>query len=106
MPVYQWLKEDESLMRIPDVMTKCVAFIQYQSKATGTLVFGGTVFFIIEPIPDWPGAGSLYMVTADHVIRKIKERSMDSQVLVRLNIQGFRHGFPSDTFGKVVRTSY
>ena len=85
-PVYHLLGEKESLMRIPDDLQKCVAFVQYKD-ASGDLKFGGTAFFVCLPMSDIPGGIYSYAVTAHHVIHNIRKLTTDSRVYLRLNFR-------------------
>lgn len=73
---------DEALMLVPDEMRKCVVFIQYRS--TEEFRLAGTGFFVSVP-SSIPERWYVYLITAKHVIKKIKEKSIDNKVYIRIN---------------------
>jgi hypothetical protein len=74
-------------MVIPEQLRKTVAFICYRNKE-GKTVFAGTCFFFglqHEKLPD--GQYFVYTITAKHIIVGIKDRSVDSKVIIRVNLK-------------------
>jgi hypothetical protein len=74
-------------MLVPDEIRKCVAFIGYRDQS-GMPRLAGTVFFIGKELDDigLPDRAAVYMVTAQHVIDKIRDKG--GRGVVRLNMQG------------------
>jgi hypothetical protein len=68
-------------MLIPDEVRKCVVFLMYRDK-NQALNFAGTAFFvgIQNEMYSFP-----YLITAKHVIVKIKQESSDGNVYIRIN---------------------
>jgi hypothetical protein len=69
-------------MRIPDEIRKCVAFLGYKNE-DGIHCFAGTAFFVAREIKGTQ-ISFQYIVTAKHVIDKIRDRNCD-KVCVRVN---------------------
>lgn len=65
-------------MYVPPEIRKCVAFVSYVSRATGSEVCGGTAFLVTLD-------GHLLWVTAKHVIVACAERGRDQLVRLRVN---------------------
>ena len=78
----------EDSMVVPDEIRMCVCFLGYQTQ-TGEQCYGGTAFFVTRPLETLKDRSFGYLVTARHVIEKIKDARADS-VLLRLNLKG--HG--------------
>ncbi len=71
-------------MLIPDEIRKCVAFLMYRDATR--FKFAGTCFFVATPLSEDPKKPNfMYIVTAAHVIRVMKEKSVDGKAYVRLN---------------------
>jgi hypothetical protein len=70
-------------MLIDDNVRKCVQFLQYQS-GRGMLLAGTS--FMVSFIEDGESFG--YLVTAKHVIDRIREKASDGRVYVRVNVIG------------------
>jgi hypothetical protein len=77
---YTWRKTP--LMMIPDRVRKCVAFIGYEDPEKRKQLIG-TAFFLSRPIGD-TGYGFTYIVTAKHIIDKIRDLGC-ATVWLRLN---------------------
>lgn len=73
-------------MRVPDEILKCVCFVGYRMN-DGTTRLAGTAFFCGRPLPSLPDRHFGYLVTAAHVISKIRDTGLD-RVLLRLNRTG------------------
>ena len=82
---YVLLEEGEELMRVPDEIRKCCAFIYYQSyegtKLAGTGFFVGVRVLELEK----GGYDAGYFVTAKHVIDEINKNAISSNIGIRLN---------------------
>jgi hypothetical protein len=72
-------------MRVPDIVTKCVAFILFMKKGSDALSYAGTCFLVHYPLSNTPNRAMGYMVTARHVIAYITENSDDGKVFIRAN---------------------
>ena len=71
-------------MLIPDEIRKCVAFLMYRDATR--FKFAGTCFFVATPLSEDPKKPNfMYIVTAAHVIRVMKEKSVDGKAYVCLN---------------------
>ena len=81
IPQYKLVKEDDSLMQIPDEIRKCVAFVCYKTRKGMKL--GGTAFFVSVQLE--PGPIFVYVITAKHVIDGISKESIDQKVYLRVN---------------------
>src|SRR5437667_2159683 len=67
---------------IPDEIRKCVAFLMYRDATK--FRFGGSCFFVATPLStDKDKPNFMYIVTAAHVIRAMRERSVDGNAYVR-----------------------
>lgn len=77
--------EKDINMQIPDEIRKCVVFIAHIDKE-GKKILRGTGFFISIPLPD-KSANFIYLVTARHIIAKIKQDSLaiDNKIWIRIN---------------------
>ena len=72
-----YFERPEDYMQIPDEVRQCVAFIGYR-KADGRYVLAGTGFFIARGVPGLPeGMGFTYLITAAHVIAKIRDKGIN-----------------------------
>jgi hypothetical protein len=81
-PRYLYVESEQPLMRIPDVVRKCVVFIGSKSS-TGVWICRGTGFFMAHVFEGQIGAVS-YLITAKHVIDGIRDKG-SSIVGVRIN---------------------
>lgn len=70
-------------MTIPPEIKKCVAFLGFNSQNGFKLA--GTVFFVSLPMDGVDGKQFIYLITAKHVIDKIREYSSDNKVCIRIN---------------------
>src|SRR5215204_1208625 len=80
-------KDCSFLMQVPDEIRTCVGFLGY-INAQGQRMLAGTAFFIGYEVEDGGGAAFIYLITAKHVIDKVRDKGA-STVEVRLN---FRDG--------------
>lgn len=71
-------------MRVPDLISKCVAFVMYKKRGAGNLSYAGTCFLVQYALSK-PGKAMQYLVTARHVIAHIMEASEDGKVFIRAN---------------------
>lgn len=71
-------------MQIPRIILNCVAFLAFRSNSG--LKVSGTCFFVVYPGPESEPGGTIFMVTARHVIEGIRKRS-DGNVYVRLDLR-------------------
>jgi hypothetical protein len=83
MPRYLIGSEGDHLMRVPEEVRKCVAFLKFRQNDEE--IFAATVFFVAIPLPTVPDELILYAVTAKHVIDGIKKESDDGRIYFRLN---------------------
>jgi hypothetical protein len=83
-PRYLFSDSEEWKMQIPDEIRKCVAFVGYQTKAGG-LHEAGTCFFVMVRT-EGSTHGTVYAVTARHVIEQVKARSDGRKMYLRLNL--------------------
>ncbi len=83
-PIYYFASDRSQLVKVPDEVRKCVAFLAYRGAQEMRLA--GTVFFVGKPIPNTTYS-FLYAVTAKHVIEAIKTHTKDQRVYLRLNFQ-------------------
>ena len=65
-------------------MRKCTVFVGYRRPSDGTIILGGSAFWVLRPMPDFPDENLAYLVTAAHVIRKITDMNID-KIILRLN---------------------
>ncbi|HLX43605.1 MAG TPA: hypothetical protein VKR43_09235 [Bryobacteraceae bacterium] len=70
-------------MIVPDIIRKSIAFIGY-SEISGKKYLAGTAFFVSRLIKGQDGLG--YLVTAKHVIDKIRDKGLIS-LCIRLNFK-------------------
>jgi hypothetical protein len=75
--------QPEILMQIPDKIRKCVMFVGYKEH-NGIHKFAGTAFIVLRPIEGITGQGFTYIVTAKHVLDKIRDKFLD-KVYLRAN---------------------
>ncbi len=83
-------------MQIPDEIRKSVVFLGYSEKVKGDDSIGkpilkGTGFFVGVENDD--NGKLLYLVTAHHIIAKIKEQELSDRIVIRINKKegGFDH---------------
>lgn len=76
---------EEGLMLVPDEVRKCVVFVCFKGKEGIRL--GGTAFFMSVPLGDELKGDIGYLVTAKHVIDRIKAESVDGKVYLRVNVR-------------------
>ena len=74
------VEPEETVMKVPDEIRKCVAFLEFQSGTARHVA--GTVFFVIIGTT---GEEFVYAVTAKHVIEKIRKNSCDGRSYFRMN---------------------
>ena len=84
IPQYKLVKEDDSLMQIPDEIRKCVVFVCYKTREGMQLA--GTAFFVGMPL-EATQLQVVYLITAKHVIDGISKRSIDQRVYLRMNLK-------------------
>jgi hypothetical protein len=75
-------RPEEADMRIPDEMRKCVVFVGYRNRE-GVHCFAGTAFFVSRELIGLQKS-FMYVVTAKHVIDKIRDKNCD-KVCLRTN---------------------
>jgi hypothetical protein len=72
-------------MRVPNGVRRTVGFIGYEDKRNGEFVPSGSFFFLgHDPKDGEPISEKVYLVTARHVIDKLRDKAADDTVL-RLN---------------------
>ena len=72
-------------MRVPEKMTKCVAFIASKAPSEASYHYRGTAFFIGVDSPRFPETrGYVFTVTAKHVVRGAQARG--EELFLRLNL--------------------
>jgi hypothetical protein len=73
-------------MQVPDVFRKCVVFLGYRKEHQGdtSLHLCGTAFLVSVPLPGCAYSAG-YLMTARHVLQKIKDRAIDGKAIVRCN---------------------
>jgi hypothetical protein len=72
-------------MRVPDGVRKTVGFIGYEDKRNGEFIPVGSFFFLgHDPKAGEPVSEKVYLVTARHLIDKLRDKAADDAVL-RLN---------------------
>jgi hypothetical protein len=72
-------------MRVPDEVRKTIGFIGYEDKRTGEFKPRGSFFFLgHDPNTGEPVSEKVYLVTARHVIDKLRDKGVDDAIL-RLN---------------------
>jgi hypothetical protein len=84
IPEYKLVKEDDSLMQIPDEIRKCVVFVCYKTAESTKLA--GTAFFVGLTL-ETPGPQVVYLITAKHIIEGVREKSIDKKVYLRMNLK-------------------
>jgi hypothetical protein len=82
---YRLLCEEESPTQVPDEVRKCVVFVCY--KAADGIKFAGTAFFVGVPLENINNKVAPYLITAKHIIDKIKEHSIDQKIYLRINLK-------------------
>lgn len=83
LPKYYFAFGQRGLMKIPEEVRKCVAFLEY-NNCSGFHLAGTTFFVTVQSICQ-PNHFFRYAVTAKHVIDGIKEGTKDGHVYFRLN---------------------
>ena len=78
---YYMARKEDTIMRVPDMILSCVAFVCYK-MASGELRFAGTAFFV--GIPSQDNMSFIHTVTARHVIDDVRNKGLD-KVYLRLN---------------------
>ncbi|MGA2232922.1 MAG: hypothetical protein ABSH22_18635, partial [Tepidisphaeraceae bacterium] len=78
--------QDGDLMRVPEIVRTCVAFLSYHSRKLDQPRFAGTTFFVHYAMDEFVVAG--YAVTARHVIDDIQIHSTDDKAILRVNEMG------------------
>lgn len=84
LPCYRLLKEGDSLMQVPDEIRKSVVFLCFRDS--GGIKLAGTGFLMVVGMKEINIVFG-YLVTAKHVIVGIQRRSVDGEVLVRINMK-------------------
>jgi hypothetical protein len=101
LPRYFVGSDREVLVRIPDEIQKCVAFVYYRKAMADPPKAGGTVFFVGVGPPNM-SRGLSYAVTARHVIEELYKRSQDGKILLRTRLRNAELAFfetkPEDWF--------
>lgn len=88
------LATPRELMSLPHEIETCVAFLARMTAAGEKLT--GTAFFVNEKVPE-AGKQLEYIVTARHVVEKIKTLGRGSHCYVRVNVKGRGlHSLPLD----------
>jgi len=82
---YVLAEEDDDLMQIPDEIRKCVVFVCF--KDTGGIKLAGTAFLFGIPVGDTDSFFATYFITAKHVIDGIRNKSIDQNVYLRINLK-------------------
>jgi hypothetical protein len=82
MPIQYISFDGGHLVKVPNEIRKCVAFLAY--KDNGGIKLAGTVFFVGISLPDTT-ISATYAITAKHVIEGIKKKTVDNRVYFRLN---------------------
>ena len=85
-PRYYLRGDPERNMQVPDTLRKSVVFLAYNAK-NGAVKLCGTAFFLSVPLPEVPGQGVIYLVTARHCIEQANNSSIDAKVLLRMNLR-------------------
>jgi len=72
----------------PDQLRKCVAFVGSKDES-GKYHFAGSGFWVARdgPANIKDTYRPVYFVTANHVIKKVREKSADNRVWLRVNIK-------------------
>ncbi|MBI4965133.1 MAG: hypothetical protein HY913_17800 [Desulfomonile tiedjei] len=81
-PRYYLSSSEESFMKIPEEIRKCAAYIGYWDGQKHVLL--GTCFWVGVPVSDLM-AHIVYVVTAKHLIEKIREKTADDSAYLRVN---------------------
>jgi hypothetical protein len=82
---YRLLEDVGELMRVPDEIRKCVAFLWYKN-ARGEGRLAGTAFFVSVGAESEPGINFIYLVTAKHVIAAARANSSEGTIYLRVNL--------------------
>jgi len=92
-PCRSYLPKGQALAYVPNEILKCVLFLGYKD-AEGKHVVQGTAFWVSREGPDdiREEYRPVYLVTAGHVIEKIRERSLadDQGVWISVNTSAGR----------------
>jgi hypothetical protein len=75
----------KTAMQIPDEIRKCVVFVGFQ-MADQSFRMAGTAFFLSRSVPGVPDRVFCYLMTAKHVITKIRDLGLDT-VCIRVNLK-------------------
>lgn len=75
-------------MLIPDEIRKCATFIGFKNS-DGTYSIRGTAFFVIIPFNDDEKRVFIHVVTAKHIIARLKQNNIDKAWLRINTIEGF-----------------
>lgn len=82
IPQYYIGKDTGELMKVPPEVKKCVAFICCNTEKGVELA--GTAFFLSVPFHG-PEGVFVYLVTAKHIVEKMRQKSLDQLIYVRVN---------------------
>ncbi len=86
-PKYVFTDDLFPFMLIPDEIRQCVAFLGVNTPTGPRLC--GTAFFVGVPSEAAPGASYGYVVTAKHILDKIREiYGNDAMTFIRVNVRG------------------
>src|SRR5215218_10354493 len=79
------LRHRRRLLRVPEQITKCVAFLAAKHPSESNYHYAGTAFFIGVDSPTYPETRSyVFMVTAAHVVRGIT--ASGARIYLRTNM--------------------
>lgn len=81
---YVLTDDPRPLMLVPDEIRKCVVFVGYKNT-DGIYELAGTAFYVARPI-EGTDKGFTYLVTAKHIIDKIRDKRTD-KVCLRVNFK-------------------
>ena len=84
-PRYILADSEDEVMFIPPDLIRCVVFVGIK-KSDESMGYLGTGFWVVRPIGNNIQGNFAYLVTAKHVITKIKELGLD-QVWLRVNLK-------------------
>src|SRR5689334_18984245 len=82
LPMQYIVNPERALVNVPDEIRKCVAFLTYYPEP-GKEIAAATAFFLYIRIG--LTGGFTYLVTASHVIEKLRHEKKISEVFIRLN---------------------
>jgi hypothetical protein len=78
--------DPRSLMRVPEKITQCVAFLASKAPSEANYHYRGTAFFVGVDSPASPETrGYVFVVTAKHIIRRAQ--ALGEDVFLRLNMK-------------------